>query len=260
MYRAFLEKFFIPESILVESIYVKYCNYDQLPYEMYYQDINDLLVNKSYRKGRVVYLFPNLKNNKGIYDYYKGGAHIHTDKLDKLWGSAGRSVRKTLQFRPEIMSKVTEIFDNVASEMGLMKQDITFVGIHNRRTDHLEFSEKMFRQKPLGPEYFKEKMNEFRADYNNIAFLFVSDDMEWGRENLDEEENIFFAGSGIDDDDFAIGVDYATLANCNHSIISRGTFSLTSSYFVGGEIKCEVGNYIPEELTNPNFIHEEYIL
>ena len=57
-----------------------------------------------------------------------------------------------------------------------------------------------FNKKPLKKSYFREAMNHFReeCDTEKIAFLFVSDDMEWGKTELQKlqkkHKDIFFEG------------------------------------------------------------------
>ena len=60
-------------------------------------------------------------------------------------------------------------------------------------------------------------MDEMRESYDNAAFLYVSDDMKWGRKNLKDKENdLYFAGQ----EDAAY--DFVLLCQCNHTIVSRG--------------------------------------
>ena len=64
-----------------------------------------------------------------------------------------------------------------------------------------------------------------REDFDDTqpAFVYVSDDMAWGRKNInDVNGDLFFAGEGDGDDDEAIGRDMALLAACNATIITRG--------------------------------------
>ena len=38
----------------------------------------------------------------------------------------------------------------------------------------------------------------FREEFDNVAFVYVSDDMDWGRKNLKNRSgDLFFLGSGI---------------------------------------------------------------
>ena len=47
-------------------------------------------------------------------------------------------------------------------------------------------------------EDFYDGMEEMRESYgDNIAFLYVSDDMKWGRANIKDKENdLYFVGMG----------------------------------------------------------------
>ena len=62
-------------------------------------------------------------------------------------------------------------------------------------------------------------------DNKNVVFVYVSDDMKWGRRKLKKlEENIFFVGCGEGDKTDCIGKDFAVLSKCNHTILTHGTF------------------------------------
>ena len=63
------------------------------------------------------------------------------------------------------------------------RKDITYVGIHNRRGDHLYF-QKESGLKTLEPGYFIEAMEMYREKYKRVVFIYVSDDMNWGEEKL----------------------------------------------------------------------------
>ena len=45
---------------------------------------------------------------------------------------------------------------------------------------------------------FYDGMEEMRESYgDNVAFLYISDDMKWGRKNLKDKENdLYFVGLG----------------------------------------------------------------
>ena len=57
-----------------------------------------------------------------------------------------------------------------------------------------------FNLKPLKKTYFKDAMDHFReeCDTEKIAFLYVSDDMEWGQKQLKsvqkKHQDLFFVG------------------------------------------------------------------
>lgn len=60
------------------------------------------------------------------------------------------------------MDRVHKLFDQIAEKMNLPKKKITFIGVHNRRTDHLEYTKKKFNRKPITKKYFHDAMDSFR--------------------------------------------------------------------------------------------------
>ena len=73
------------------------------------------------------------------------------------------------------MSQVDETLDKLASSTDNARDKLTYIGIHNRRTDHLEYWENFIKTFPfksvnvsnkkyqeLGKEYFLDAMNYFR--------------------------------------------------------------------------------------------------
>ena len=73
--------------------------------------------------------------------------------------------------------------------------------------------------------YFKEEYGDSLMDYNNVVFVYISDDMKWGRRKLKKlGENIFYVGCGDGDNPDCIGKDFALLSSCNHTITTHGTF------------------------------------
>ena len=72
------------------------------------------------------------------------------------------TVRSTFKFHPHIQAVADATVADVARRVVQSKNDVTYVGIHNRRTDHLNFTLKADRAKPLKPKYFREAMEYFR--------------------------------------------------------------------------------------------------
>jgi hypothetical protein len=74
------------------------------------------------------------------------------------------TVRKTFKFHPHIQSAADATIADVAKRFKKTSQtsDVTFVGIHNRRTDHIDFVKKTARAKPITKRYFKDAMEYFR--------------------------------------------------------------------------------------------------
>ena len=80
----------------------------------------------------------------------------------------------------------------------MSKKPFTYVGIHARLTDHVNY-EKARRIIPVKPSYFLEAMDKYRQEFDNTLFIFVSDDIEYGRRNLYprvKAGDLYFAGEG----------------------------------------------------------------
>ena len=80
-------------------------------------------------------------------------------------------------------------------------------------------------------DLFRKK---FPSKSYNVAFIYVSDDPEWGKAkvaNKHGRKNIFFVG---DPSDKFGQHDLALLAGCNHTIQSYGSFSFFAGFLAGG--------------------------
>ena len=75
---------------------------------------------------------------------------------------------------------------------------------------------------PVDRHYYLDAMAAFRDHFAEsavrVVFVFVSDDMRWGRRQLKNERDLYFVGNGDGVDPDAIGRDLALLAACNHTI------------------------------------------
>ena len=79
-------------------------------------------------------------------------------------------------------------------------------------------------------------MEYFQEEYENCIFVVASDDIKWAKKKLDAENHkIYFSDQNptfhplpgskfeVEDDDLSkAAYDFALLASCNHTIISRG--------------------------------------
>ena len=91
---------------------------------------------------------------------------------------------------------------------------------------------------PLQSSYFLDAIDlfwqKFPSKKYNLAFIYVSDDLEWGRANIGAKKggkNVFFIG---EEEESKGPYDLALLANCNHTIQSYGSFTYYAGFFAGG--------------------------
>jgi hypothetical protein len=86
------------------------------------------------------------------------------EETTKFMAKMEDTVRSNFKFHPHIQAAADLTVADISrhTEKSGPKHDVTYVGIHNRRTDHLEFTMKTDRAKPIKPKYFKEAMEYFR--------------------------------------------------------------------------------------------------
>ena len=108
-----------------------------------------------------------------------------------------------------------------------------YVGVHVRRRNY----EKYLQARGVGGfllsrAYFKTAMDYFRAKFKNVIFIVASDDQEWCKKNLQENDVKFTRTFTNTPETIAESsyVDLTILAKCNHSIISFGSFGFWSAY------------------------------
>lgn len=109
----------------------------------------------------------------------------------------------------------------------------TFVGVHVRRGDYLEIMPQRWKGVVGDRAYLREAMDWFRARHEAPIFVVTSNGMAWCRENVDASRgDVVFAGDG---QEASPGTDFALLAQCNHTIMTIGTFGFWAAYLAGGE-------------------------
>ena len=145
-----------------------------------------------------------------------------------------------MPFRDNLQEKINRRLKSVARKhyKDIKVKDVTFVGVHIRRTDHIQFMKQKYGSETLDADYYNDAMEYFQEEYDNCVFVVASDDMKWTRRNLDKKNNkIYFSDQNptfhrppefsfelIDDDLSKAAFDFALLTSCNHTIISRGMF------------------------------------
>jgi len=271
-----------------------FCNPLDINFEYYSGDFEKIAKRKEFRNGRTMWLWPRteilkpIMKSKGLniegddyssnfrgynpIDHASGEAHGKLEKDYVKW------MKRKLEFKPSISSRVKDTLETIAWKRDLRVSQMTFVGIHNRRAPgYIKHVKKYKKSKPFKKSYFYDGMEEMRESYgDNIAFLYVSDDMKWGRANIKDKENdLYFVGMGsnsnnvevtttghtsendLDPDDAteaeaeaADAFDFALLCSCNHTIITSGLFSTWGAKWTGGEYITEYGSIVPPEVND----------
>ncbi|XP_072457141.1 galactoside alpha-(1,2)-fucosyltransferase 2-like isoform X1 [Notamacropus eugenii] len=116
---------------------------------------------------------------------------------------------------------------------GLRKSPATFVGVHVRRGDYVHVMPQIWKGVVADKGYLEQAMNWFRARYSDAVFVVTSNGMAWCRDNIDSTKgDVIFAGNGMES---SPEKDFALLTQCNHTIMTIGTFGIWAAYLAGGE-------------------------
>uniref|UniRef100_A0A667HPU9 L-Fucosyltransferase n=1 Tax=Lynx canadensis TaxID=61383 RepID=A0A667HPU9_LYNCA len=82
--------------------------------------------------------------------------------------------------------------------------------------------------------YLERALGWFRARHRAPVFVVASNGMAWCRENIDASRgDVVFAGDGVET---SPAKDFALLAQCNHTVMTIGTFGIWAAYLAGGDI------------------------
>ncbi|XP_060145468.1 galactoside alpha-(1,2)-fucosyltransferase 1 isoform X2 [Globicephala melas] len=109
----------------------------------------------------------------------------------------------------------------------------TFVGVHVRRGDYVKVMPYHWKGVVGDRAYLQQAMDWFRARHEAPIFVVTSNGMEWCRENIDTSRgDVTFTGDGQED---VPSKDFALLTQCNHTIMTIGTFGFWAAYLAGGD-------------------------
>ncbi|XP_058385752.1 galactoside alpha-(1,2)-fucosyltransferase 1 [Diceros bicornis minor] len=109
----------------------------------------------------------------------------------------------------------------------------TFVGVHVRRGDYLQVMPQRWKGVVGDRAYLQQAMDWFRERHEAPIFVVTSNGMGWCRENIDTSRgDVIFAGNGQEG---SPGKDFALLMQCNHTIMTIGTFGFWAAYLAGGD-------------------------
>ena len=106
-----------------------------------------------------------------------------------------KHLKENMSFKSDIKEKVNEKLKSLAEKFYNKKpKDITYVGIHIRRTDYTFYYKKDFGFNPLKSDYYNGAMEYFKDEYENCIFVVASDDIKWAQKKLDKKDHhVYFS-------------------------------------------------------------------
>ena len=82
-------------------------------------------------------------------------------------------MKRKLKFQPHVQEKVMDTFESIARKLDYRPSQITYIGMHNRRSKEFnEFFKKQNNKKPLKKGYFYDAMEDMRVLQNQRNEIF----------------------------------------------------------------------------------------
>lgn len=140
-------------------------------------------------------------------------------------------VRREFTFKPTLKHYAELILKGISNRFNLSEP--TYVGIHVRRTDYVNYLWQKLKVRPAPARYYLSAMNYFNRKYQNVVFIVASDNIGWCKYHLiNKKYKIDFVS---DAEAHGPGKDLAVLSACNHSIIDYGTYGSFAAILASGE-------------------------
>ena len=96
---------------------------------------------------------------------------------------------RDFQWRPELQQAVREHLKQLTVNH---TANATLIGVHVRMQDYHAHMEAYYGPSKLpGRQFFNKSMNYYRQKFENPLFLVVSNDMQWCRNVLTDDDVIF---------------------------------------------------------------------
>jgi galactoside 2-L-fucosyltransferase 1/2 len=199
----------------------------------------------TYTEERAAKYYPGFEKIDPTRDAYLDGflqswkyyEHIRKDLLDKYF-----------VLYDNLQKAASNYISNVLKEKNLEGAQI--IGIHVRRGDFVRQRVKGFTVAPI--PYYYRAMAYFRKKYTKVLFIICTNDLIWAETNLDDGPDIHYSH----ETDAAL--DLAIMINCNHMIITSGSYSWWAGYLVRGEVIYYLGYPQPNTKIGNLTVKEDY--
>ncbi|XP_062588188.1 galactoside alpha-(1,2)-fucosyltransferase 2-like [Saccostrea cucullata] len=147
----------------------------------------------------------------------------------KYWIERKEEIRDIFRFKKSIRQKVDLQFKEILQKMNFtLDIDSVVVSVHIRREDYISKRVVAFGKITPKASYFLNAMSFFKKRFKRVLFIVGSTDLEWSRDALHTEPNVYFSEGN------SAGEDLALLSKANHTIMSVGTYGWWIGWLAGG--------------------------
>jgi galactoside 2-L-fucosyltransferase 1/2 len=153
-------------------------------------------------------------------------------------------IKYLFTFSDTIIGKAKKILQEISVEVRkkYTQRDSVYIGVHVRRGDKVKSKYHV-----SDVQYFVKAMEFCQKQYHpkKCIFLVGSDIINWCKEHFKIPNIYYLSGSPSED--------MATLTECNHTIISDGSFSIWTGFLTKGIV------YGPRHMASEFQIYTNYV-
>ncbi len=156
----------------------------------------------------------------------KNGVYVGYSQVISIVESNAELLRNCFKFKEN---------DELKKLVDLLKCSTT-VSVHIRRTDYL--NKENYYLNVCDDEYYKRAMSYIRKKFDDILWIFFSDDIEWVKENYKTDNAIYIDRKMFES--YSNWYDMFLMSLCNHHIIANSTFSWWAAWIDNKQEKIVV--------------------
>ena len=145
-------------------------------------------------------------------------------------------------FRDLLREDIVGVIQDYLRVIGSKWKTSTFVNIHVRRTDYINFVETRYQGHGVDQRFFLYCIDQFLKEDPNSVFIVTSDDIAWCKENIKHDRVIF--PNIISSADPTV-TDFVIMTQTNHTIYDYGSFAFWGAVLSGGKTMVAEG-YSPK--------------
>ncbi|XP_061174171.1 galactoside alpha-(1,2)-fucosyltransferase 2-like [Saccostrea echinata] len=147
----------------------------------------------------------------------------------KYWVDNEEEIRDIFRFKESVRQKADLQFKDILQRMNFtLDSESVVVSVHIRREDYISKEVVAFGKITPNASYYFNAISYFKKKFRKVLFIVGSTDLEWSRDALNTEPNVYFSEGNSAAEDLAL------LSMANHTIMSVGTYGWWIGWLAGG--------------------------
>lgn len=165
------------------------------------------------RKQKVYQEKDAIKYEEKVFGY-EDAYLIGYFQSEKYFSGVHKLIRKQFAFKEELITdKAKEYLESIESGNS--------ISVHIRRGDYVKEKFASIYGGICTTEYYQSAMKYMRQNVDNPKFFLFTNDPEWVKENMLEEDCVLVEGN----DESTGYIDMMLMSRCKHNIIANSSFS-----------------------------------